>query len=53
MRSGVESELRAIFEGGTVAGLTDSQLLDRFAARRSNEAEPAFTPWWRGMVRWS
>jgi RNA polymerase sigma factor (sigma-70 family) len=42
MRSAVESELQAIFEGGTVAGLTDGQLLDRFVARRAEEAEPAF-----------
>jgi RNA polymerase sigma factor (sigma-70 family) len=43
MRSAIESDLRAIFEGGTVAGLTDGQLLARFAAPRAKEAEPAFT----------
>ena len=43
MRSGVASELQAIFDGGTVAGLTDGQLLERFAARRPEEAESAFT----------
>jgi DNA-directed RNA polymerase specialized sigma24 family protein len=43
MRPKVASELQAIFDGGTVAGLTDGQLLDRFAARRAKEAEPAFT----------
>ncbi len=43
MRSGVTSELRAIINGGTVAGLTDGQLLERFCARRGEEAEPAFT----------
>jgi hypothetical protein len=43
MRSGVTSELRAIINGGTVAGLTDGQLLERFSARRGEEAEPAFT----------
>jgi RNA polymerase sigma factor (sigma-70 family) len=43
MRSGVANELRAIINGGTVAGLTDGQLLERFAGRRGEEAEPAFT----------
>ncbi len=43
MRPGVTSELRAIIEGGTVTGLTDGQLLERFSAHRREEAEPAFT----------
>ncbi len=43
MRAGVASELQAIFEGGTVAGLTDGQLLDRFAGRRDEDAERAFS----------
>jgi RNA polymerase sigma factor (sigma-70 family) len=43
MRTGVANELRAIIDGGTVAGLTDGQLLERFSARRGEEAEPAFT----------
>ena len=42
MASGVAGDLRAIFDGGTVAGLTDGQLLERFAAGRAEEAEPAF-----------
>src|SRR5262249_28418491 len=42
MPTGVASDLRAIFDGGTVAGLTDGQLLERFAAHRAEEAEPAF-----------
>jgi RNA polymerase sigma factor (sigma-70 family) len=43
MRSGVTSVLRAIIAGGTVTGLTDGQLLERFSAHRGEEAEPAFT----------
>ena len=42
MSSGVAGGLRAIFEGGTVAGLTDGQLLARFASGRAEEAGPAF-----------
>src|SRR4051794_30995177 len=34
--------LKALFEGGTVAGLTDGQLLERFATRRDEAAELAF-----------
>jgi RNA polymerase sigma factor (sigma-70 family) len=43
MRLGVTRELRAIIDGGTVAGLTDGQLLARFASHRGPEAELAFT----------
>ena len=43
MRVGVTRELRAIIDGGTVAGLTDCQLLERFASHRGAEAELAFT----------
>jgi RNA polymerase sigma factor (sigma-70 family) len=43
MRVGVTRELRAIIDGGTVTGLTDGQLLERFASHRGAEAEPAFT----------
>ena len=39
MATGVASDLRAIFEGGTVAGLTDGQLLERFASGQGEEAE--------------
>jgi RNA polymerase sigma factor (sigma-70 family) len=42
MSSGVATDLRAIFEGGMVAGLTDGQLLERFASGRAEAAEPAF-----------
>jgi RNA polymerase sigma factor (sigma-70 family) len=42
MRSGVASELQAIFDGRTVGGLTDGQLLERFATSRAEDAEPAF-----------
>ncbi len=41
-QSHVASELRAIFDGLTVAGLSDGQLLERFTSRRPEEAEPAF-----------
>ena len=34
--------LRTLFEAGTTAGLTDSDLLDRFTARDRPGAEPAF-----------
>jgi RNA polymerase sigma factor (sigma-70 family) len=43
MRVGVTRELRAIIDGGTVSGLTDGQLLERFASHRGAEAELAFT----------
>jgi RNA polymerase sigma factor (sigma-70 family) len=43
MRVGVTRELRAIIDGGTVAGLSDGQLLERFASHRGAEAELAFT----------
>jgi RNA polymerase sigma factor (sigma-70 family) len=42
MASGVAGDLRAIFDGGTVAGLSDGQLLERFATGKAGEAEPAF-----------
>jgi RNA polymerase sigma factor (sigma-70 family) len=42
MPSAVASDLQAIFEGGMVAGLTDGQLLERFASGRAEAAEPAF-----------
>jgi RNA polymerase sigma factor (sigma-70 family) len=38
----VLKEVRTIFGAGTVAGLTDAQLLERFAARRDESAELAF-----------
>ncbi len=34
--------LRVLLETGSVAGMTDAQLLERFAARRDSGAEPAF-----------
>ncbi len=36
-------ELRAIIDGGIIAGLADGQLLERFASHRGAEAELAFT----------
>ena len=34
--------LRTLFGAGTAAGLTDGQLLERFASRRADDAEAAF-----------
>ncbi len=42
MSSTVASDLRAIFDGGMVAGLTDVDLLGRFTSGSPEEAEPAF-----------
>ena len=36
------SPIRALFEGGAVAGLTDAELLDRFVAGQAEAAEVAF-----------
>jgi RNA polymerase sigma factor (sigma-70 family) len=42
-RSGAaERLLRALFEGGTLGGLTDAELLHRFVSRDENTAELAF-----------
>jgi RNA polymerase sigma factor (sigma-70 family) len=35
-------QLQTLFSGGTIAGLTDAQLLERFTNRRGEEAELAF-----------
>ncbi len=35
-------QLHSLFDGGSMAGLTDDQLLDRFAKRFPDLAEPAF-----------
>ena len=51
--------IRTLFESGTLAGLPDAQLLERFASSRA-EAEPRppmrprqpFRPWSPGMGRW-
>ncbi len=43
MRAGATRELRAVIDGGTVAGLTDGELLERFASHRGADAELAFT----------
>ena len=40
--SGVLREIRALYTTGTLTGLTDAQLLERFLARDGNEAEDAF-----------
>ena len=38
----LQRQLCTLFEIGAVGGLTDGQLLDRFAARRDEAAERAF-----------
>ncbi len=38
----IQRHLRTLFDVGTVAGLTDGQLLERFASRRDETAELAF-----------
>ena len=38
----VSDPLRTLFAAGTAAGLTDAQLLERFASRRDEAAEAAF-----------
>jgi Sigma-70 region 2 len=35
-------EIRTLYELGTLGGLTDSQLLDKFLARNPGDAEDAF-----------
>lgn len=42
-RSGVAKQLQTLLNGGAVTGMTDSQLLERFATGRAGAAEPAFT----------
>jgi RNA polymerase sigma factor (sigma-70 family) len=41
-RSGLLRQFRTLFEAGTVAGLTDGQLLERFLAGRDDGGEIAF-----------
>ena len=43
-------DLIRIFQGDTVFGLSEWQLLERYLDRRD---EIAFEAWWPGMVRWS
>jgi RNA polymerase sigma factor (sigma-70 family) len=42
-RTGLAQPLRMLFHVGTVAGLTDAELLERFASRGREESELAFT----------
>jgi RNA polymerase sigma factor (sigma-70 family) len=42
-RSDVVAQIQTLFGGGASAGLTDAQLLERFATRRGEDAEQAFT----------
>ena len=39
----VGRQIESLFDGNTVAGLTDRQLLERFINRRDASAEVAFT----------
>ncbi len=41
-RPGIAKQLQTLLNGGAVTGLTDSQLLERFATGRAGCAEPAF-----------
>ena len=38
----VQNRLRALFESGSMAGVPDEQLVERFAVRRDSEGEAAF-----------
>ena len=51
--SGIGSvPMRALFEDGTLTGLTDGQLLERFTLGERELAEAAFTLWSSGMAPW-
>jgi hypothetical protein len=40
--SSVVRQIGSLFEGGSITGLSDRQLLDRFVSRRENAGEAAF-----------
>jgi RNA polymerase sigma factor (sigma-70 family) len=42
LTTSVVRQLESLFDGGSVAGLTDRQLIERFVARRDHAAEDAF-----------
>ena len=44
------THFRSLFTGGTLTGLGEGQLLDRFVSRRD---EAALKSWSPGTVRWS
>ena len=46
-------QIGSLFDGGSVAGLTDGQLIERFNDRRDTPAKPPSPPWWRGTGPWS
>ena len=49
----VVRQLESLFEGGSVAGLSDRQLLERFiAGGASRPARPPSPRWWPGTGRW-
>jgi RNA polymerase sigma factor (sigma-70 family) len=41
-QSGIDRQIQTLFDGGTVTGLSDEQLLEQFANRRGAGAEMAF-----------
>ena len=46
-------QIESLFDGGSVAGLTDRELLERFTARRDAGGGSWRSPrWWRGTGRW-
>ena len=45
----IARQLGALFDDGSLVGLSDRQLIERFNHRRD---EAAFAAWWRGMARW-
>ena len=49
----VARQIGSLFDGGSAAGLSDRQLLDRFVARAMPPAKPRSLRWWPGTERWS
>jgi hypothetical protein len=47
----VLSPLRTLPEGGSMAGMPDGQLLERFASNQDTRAEAAFAHCWPGTDR--
>ncbi len=53
-RSGdLSRQLEALFQIGTLGGLSDAPLLERFVAGREEAGEAAFRAWWIATGRWS
>ena len=51
--AGLRGQIDRLWDLGTFVGLTDAQLLARFAAGHGNGAELASRPSWNGTGRWS